>query len=296
MNIINANGLNRFKNGIFIDTFKDATSSALYTNPDMRISFDPLELCIRPIYHTRPIYYDYLGGGATQMSNGKVTFSYTSQLYFNQPWVTTYMDLERNAYYYVGQMNLNPTDDIWVDTIYAPDQYINISANGALINISTGSGPNVPVSTAVSSNTWLGQTWGAWTSHITGYTVYGTGWAATHEPVKTFATYQQATAYVDTWVHQWGTGGAIIQTITENDRIGTNNFVTHSSGQAVGGYKVISSTILPYIQPQDILVRITGLKPNSRMHAWFDSVNVDAYCTPLTEAQYNAVSIVDTYT
>ena len=76
----------------------------------------------------------------------------------------------------------------------------------------------------------------------------------------------------------------------------TNNFVTYASGTAVGGYKVINSTVIPYIQPQDILVRITGLKPNSRMHAWFDSVNIDAYCTPLTEAQFNAVSIVDTYT
>ena len=80
MNIINADGLNRFKNGIFIDTFKDSSESAILTNPDMKISFDPIELCIRPIYSSKPIYFDYLGGGQSVMSNGKITFAYSTQI------------------------------------------------------------------------------------------------------------------------------------------------------------------------------------------------------------------------
>jgi len=296
MNIMNADGLTRFKNGIFIDTFKDNSSSAIYLNPDMRIAFDPLELCIRPIYSTKPIYYDYLSGTNTVMSNGMITFAYTTQQYFQQPWATTSLNLERNAYFYVGRMTLSPSDDVWVDTIYAPDQYINITSSSSLINVSVGTGPNVPVSTAVQTNTWIGQTWGAWTQFITGYTVYGTGWAATNEPVKTFSTYAAAVGYVDTWIHSYGTGGATIVQTTENDRMGTNNFITQQSGQAVGGYNVINTSIIPYIQPQEILVSVLGLMPNAKVHAFFDSVNVDAYCTPLTADQFNAVSRVNTYT
>ena len=296
MNITNANGLNRFKNGIFVDNFKDSSSSAILTNPDMRISFDPIELCIRPIYSSKPIYYDYLGGSETVMSNGKITFTYTENQYFSQPWVTRWMNLERNAYYYVGRMTLNPSDDVWVDTQYAPDQYVNITSQGALIDVTVGTGPAVPVSTAVQTTQWLGETWGAWTQFITGYTVYGTGWAATNEPSKTFSTYADAASYVDTWVHSYGKGGATIVQTTENDRIGASNFVTYQSGQAVGGYNVIDTSIIPYIQPQDIIVNVSNLKPNSRMYSFFDTVHVDAYCTPLTEEQFNAVSRVNTYT
>jgi hypothetical protein len=295
MNIINGDGLNRFKNGIFIDTFKDSSLSALYTNPDMRISFDPIELCIKPLYSVKQIYYDYLGGGNSVMSNGMVTFAYTANTYFTQPWVTTYLNLERNAYYFVGRMTLSPSDDIWVDTHYAPDQYVNISSNGALINVSVGSGPNVPVTTAVQSTTWLGQTWGAWTQFITGYTVYNLGPTSGTYPTKTFSTYADAVSYEQNWTRTWAAGNALIVQTTENDRSGSNNFVTHQSGQSVGGYNVINTSAIPYIQPQDIIVNIKGLKPNSPMHVWFDSVNVDAYCTPLTEAQYNAIAPLNTY-
>jgi len=51
LTILDENGLDRFKNGIFVDTFENHILGATY-NPDYRIVVDPREKSIRPVYTT----------------------------------------------------------------------------------------------------------------------------------------------------------------------------------------------------------------------------------------------------
>ena len=59
MLILDDNGLDRFKNGIFTDTFRDHSLAATYS-PDYHITVDPDEKVLRPLYSMESFAYDYL--------------------------------------------------------------------------------------------------------------------------------------------------------------------------------------------------------------------------------------------
>lgn len=149
MTVLDANGNVRFKNGIFIDTFKDTTLTAKGTNPDYRIVTDPVELSIRPLFGTDSVPYDvYSLSNAILTPDKLVMFPYTETLQFSQNRVTDFRDLERGTYQFQGQMKLSPEQDVWIDTTQLPDETLSLSADGALLTISDIVGDTLTVSGA----------------------------------------------------------------------------------------------------------------------------------------------------
>ena len=65
-----------------------------------------------------------------------------------------------------------------------------------------------------------------------------------------------------------------------SNRQGVQLTVDSQSNTVQIGNFVTDVTINPYIAPQIISFHAKGLRPNQRMHAFFDSVLVDAYCAP----------------
>lgn len=79
---------------------------------------------------------------------------------------------------------------------------------------------------------------------------------------------------------------ATVTTTTVNTSTSTRQGVqltvdSQSNTVQIGNY-VTDVTINPYIAPQIVSFYAKGLRPNQRMHAFFDSVLVDAYCAPGT--------------
>ena len=120
-----------------IDTFKDASLSAKGIDPDFRITFDPTELSIRPLFSSDSFSYEYLSGNGVVNKAGKITFDYTEAMFFQQQRVTNTRNLERGTYYFQGQMTLFPNQDVWVDTSCAPDEVVSIKTHNSLISIQT---------------------------------------------------------------------------------------------------------------------------------------------------------------
>ena len=293
LKILDDAGNDRFKNGIFIDTFKDTSLSAKGVDADFRIVTDPIELAIRPLFSTNSFKYNYISGDVAVNAN-KVTFNYTEDLFFTQRRVTDFRNLERGTYDFQGVLTLFPSQDVWIDTSYAPDEVVTFSANGATLSVSVSTTPDIAANVVKS---YMNTTWEDWKTQVVGFNLYR-GQGASKRFVGRFNTEAEARAAAASWTSQPNMlpgydiynapkgDAATLETIYYNKRLGTNWFSNESTDTAVGGNRLISSEIIPYIRPQEIVVKAMGLKPYSLLNIFFDGVNVTNYCVPLTAAQF----------
>ena len=286
LSILDDNGINRFKNGIFVDTFKDASLSAFGVDTDYRIVTDPRELSIRPLFSTESVGYDYISGsGVTVCNNNIVILNYSEVEQYAQPRVTDVRNLEKGTFFFQGNMTLLPAQDVWVDVTQAPDEVVGISANNALLDVSTTT-EGVGQAASITKNL-INTEWGNWQANITGYNLYR-GDGASKTLVGYYTDAQQARQAAAAWTTTQNGGTATLETVYNNTRLGTDYFANLSSDQAAGANKIISTSVIPYIRPQRLAVQVFNLKGYSKMNIFFDGVNVTQYCTPLTETQYNS--------
>lgn len=282
--VLDDNGNDRFKNGYFIDTFKDASLSAKGIDPDFRIKFDATELSIRPLFTVESLSYEPVSTSGAVVNDGKITFAYTEELFFNQPRATDVRLLERGTYYFQGMITLIPSQDVWIDTTFAADETVSIATDNSLIAIST----SVEADVAAAVTKSLDYTdWEAWKATVIGFNLYrGSGVAKTF--IGRYDTEAQARAVASQWTTAYAGGEATLETIYNNTRLGTDWFSNYSTDTAAGGNKLVSSEVIPYIRPQEIVVKANGLKPYSKMQVFFDGVNVTNYCVPLSVTQFSA--------
>ena len=286
LKIVDENGLDRFKNGIFVDTFKDTSLSAKGVDPDYRIVTDPNEYCIRPLFSTESVGYDFIAGSGVKVhDNGIVTLNYTETEQFKQPRVTDVRLLERGTFTFQGEITLFPNEDIWIDTSYAPDEVVKIETSNTLIDI-TVTGPDTVNQIATVTKNFINTEWEGWKAQITGYNLYR-GEGANKTFVGKYTTEDAAKKAAAAWTTVQNGGKATLETLYNNSRIGTNYFANLSLDNGVGSNKLISSEVIPYIRPQKIASLCVGLKGYSKMSVFFDGVNVTNYCTPLNESQFN---------
>ena len=272
MLIQDAAGLDRFKNGIFVDTFRNH-SLGDSTNPDYRIVVDPAEYSIRPLYSMQSIKYDYIPGTASNVrkTGDLVTLDYSETEYANVSSVTATLNTERSTYRFIGNMILVPENDVWIDTITLPPNVVNI--NDANLN---GLGDAQQIGGVTT-------TWNAWQTHVTGYKVYkGTG--ANKTLVGTYTTLDAAQAAAQNV--RTTKFGATIETDYQNERTGSEAYTYADNDSTSLGTKVVNTEIVPYIRPQVLLGSVTGLKPYARFKVFFDRIDMTDFTRPITLYEY----------
>lgn len=278
MKILDTDGLDRFKNGIFVDTFSSHALGATYRG-DYRIVVDPYEKSIRPLYTMDSIYYNYISGSNITRNGDILTLDYTETEMFSQNNVTTTRNTERSTYRFIGTMTLSPDNDVWVDTAYAPDSTIEFEVGDT---VSTESDPPGLAEFGLST------TWNAWQTNVTGYKVYRGTSASQDSLVGSFATMTEAES-VANQIRQ--STDVSIETMFASVRSGIENYsVVGGQTQSLGD-KVINVEIIPFIRPQIIKVKVDGLKPYARYYTFFDGQNMSSYVTPITASQYSANTI-----
>lgn len=115
MKILDENGLDRFKNGIFVDSFTSFTLADI-GNRDHHICYDPKEGSIRPIFETQALGYMYSSGTNVIKENNLIMLPYTEVVAAQQPYATTFRNVETTVYKWIGQLYLHPDSDYWVNT------------------------------------------------------------------------------------------------------------------------------------------------------------------------------------
>jgi hypothetical protein len=274
LKVLDENGLDRFKNGIFVDTFADHTSGDT-SNPDYRIVVDPTEKSIRPTYTSSSFYYDYLSdesSGVTKTGD-LITRPYTHTVLIDQPAVTTERNVELSSYRFIGNLYLDPSLDVWADTQQLPDY-----------SVPFGSTPTVPQPVTE---------WNEWQSRIVGYQVDRQP-GIRPKDIKRNGKY----VYGGSFDSLSGLGSKLVSSpnsprdqrvtiTTQQNRTGTTTTYGIKEDKTSLGNRVVDVALVPYIKPQVIKADARGLKAFTKVFVFFDGEDMTDYCTPLTQAEYD---------
>ena len=285
MQIVGEDGLNRFKNGIFVDSFRDHSLGDT-TDPNYRIVVDPDEKSIRPIYNMRSDYYDLKSNTDVNVNSGLVHLPYDEKVLIEQNKVTSYRNVEYSSYRFLGNLYLTPDIDVWVDTQQLPDNQVVTGVD--------------PESITEGTTTY----WNDWQRKIVGYKLYK---KSTGQLLASFDASEKDLAYNNAyWLARnvefnkntiglkssgKRNSGAkfetIVETIYEDTRTGHATFSTLNEDTQQLGNKVVDVSVQPYIRPQTIACNARGMKPSTRLYVFFDGELMTSYVTPLTEEEYN---------
>lgn len=121
-------GNDRFKNGIFADPMTDFR----LLNPDDQETFcsiDDQAGRLRPLVDSVGVNFSWVSGGTNK--DKMVSSTMGSPVAFDtQPFATKTINVNPYAVFsWAGFINLSPSRDFWVDTVYAPDKIVNQTEN-----------------------------------------------------------------------------------------------------------------------------------------------------------------------
>ena len=164
---------------------------------------------------------------------------------------------------FVGFVDLTPDTDTWTDVTTNPDAIVNVDSNYDQFVLMADS---------------LGTIWGDWEINWTGVEsedLFQVGDTRTYEQKGDKVG---STQYYDYFEEQDKVG--IDLTSTEYSRTGFNINVSASEEKYSLGNKIVDSNISYYMRAKKIAFTASGLKPNTRIHAFFNEIIQDDNIQP----------------
>jgi hypothetical protein len=248
MQVADAAGYNRFKNGIFADPMN---SHALAQADDLeyRYSIDKDFGYGRPLFASENIdmeFSDSLSSGV-QVTGRIVTRPYTHEKLIYQPFATKIRNNAQDMWSWKGSLNLYPRYDMNRDETIVPASDITIDLTQPFLEL---------------ANT---------IAEATGATIFGTRYGD-------YRTTGSSGTYV--------TGRSGPYTFYENDtyqeRKVSNTFIVPMSNTYPMGKSVTDVAVQAYMKSRTISFIARNLKPNTKVYAFFDDTPVSQYCAPAT--------------
>lgn len=250
-----ATGQNRFKNGILVDPFKDHSIGST-NDGSYNISIDRNSAEARPAFNQLTVGMEFDSTSSTAVKTGDlILLPYTANnLNQSQQFASKYRNcIEGNIYNYRGTLVLNPPG------ITAPDLMQRPLINGSIDNYTNFVGPG--------SNARYGTEWGNWTDAGSASVVgqnSQTNLTASSQSAETFRTTTTTTL------------------AQQQTRVG-RTFTTQPTETTIdNGEYVTDVSIQPFVPSRDVYFSARGMKPNTKLYVYFDSVNVSNYCLNLT--------------
>ena len=264
LQIQDSNGLDRFKSGFVVDNFKGHAVGDV-KHPDYRVAIDMSSGVLRPKYYMKGISLteenltDADRTGDNYAKTGDVvTLPYTHQLVVQQPYATRVENLNPVLNFsWSGICTLSPSGDEWFEVDRLPDLIINREGNFDTV-------------LAANRNS-LGTVWNAWQTQWSGVSetvattrFRETSWARARRQVPFRPVIQRST----------------VQEAGVSSRTGIQTTVVPQIDEESQGDRIVSRAVIPFIRSRNITFTATGLKPRTKVYAYFDKTNVGAYCTP----------------
>ena len=272
-------GIDRFKNGILVDSFAGHSVSDV-NNGDLRCSIDYENRLMRPRFVSESYMYAVSAG---ESSSYKKSFDLVTMDYTTEPFVsqikatnTTYLT-PFEVFTWTGTMTLTPSTDVWADTITNPTVTVNLNGeNDAFTQITLDSSGLSP---------W-GTKWNDWQSVFRGLTDVSVDVSAVTnvsndvQVDKTGKISVTPTARTDVTTSV---------TKTTQESFARTGLQFSSGAKTITtklGEKVIDSSIIPFIRSKPITFAAYHLKPDTQMYATFDGIDVTKYCTPSVAVKF----------
>ena len=276
MQIQDADGFDRFKNGIITDNFTGHGVGEVSSN-DYKNSMDIAKGELRPAFHQNNINLiesDSSLANSTAMTdairttNGYqktgelITLPYTEVEYLDQPYASTTVNLnEYNTIKFIGQITLTPDNDEWMDTETQPELRVDLpDIYDTLTNLASEG--------VLDLN--LGTVWNNWNDTWSGVrtdTGNTTNTSRTWWSGNTLLRNDTTSVDVQERVDRTRTG---IRTALVPGGVQTHSF----------GNRVVSVGFAPFIRSKDIGFSVVGMKPLTRIYPFFDGIDISTYVTP----------------
>lgn len=252
LTIPDINGLNRFKNGVFADPFNSHNIGQV-SDFEYKIAIDPVETVARPYFskHDIDLIWNASNSVSVVQTGPVLTLPYSHELYVAQRFATNYRVVAESYWQWNAMMELYPSYDFFRDEERAP-------------NINTSLDLAAP-----------------WEQFATSpfATVYGDWRTISASAVSSLASSTSRTAV-------GGRAGSLTvdsttttTTTTQQQTIDTLHVDTLTSQYDLGTY-ITDVSLQPYVREQIISFVANGVKPNTILHGFFDSVLVDSYIAP----------------
>jgi len=248
-------GLDRFKNGMLIDGFNGHSVGNVLSN-DYKCSIDFKQKVLRPSFNSNMTDLIYDSGASTGVNkNGDlVTLPYTTRPLVDQSIASKAINLNPFAVLaWIGTIDLTPPSDNWIDTETQPEVVVNLQGENDMWESLVG------LTFGTQFNDWEDS---------------GTG---SEEIVASSSTMDRRA--------QWPfirprTTETVVETVVDM-RTGIRNEITGTDTvRNELGDRITDVSIVPFIRSRTLTVAVKGMKPNTRVYAFFDGEAVSTFCTP----------------
>ena len=127
LTIPDANGLNRFKNGIFADPFNSYKNGNI-EDLEFKISIDPVNTVGRPFFKQTPFDYKLISANSTNIKQqgSYALLNYTDEKFVRQQYSTKYRVCSESVWSWNGLVSLYPSIDAFKDTTVLPPRIIDL--------------------------------------------------------------------------------------------------------------------------------------------------------------------------
>jgi hypothetical protein len=200
-----------------------------------------------------------------------VTLPYTHQIHIDQPWASkTINPVGELTFNWVGNLDLFPEADHWVDTTTQPDVQWDLDLASNWQNLKDAWGTN----------------WNEWNND---------GPPSSTREVNGVAFVRGGTGSLENFEGRPGTHGAIddvtITTTQEQVRTGTRLNVDVFNRTQKSGPFLTRTDIVPFMRSRLVQFRGTGMKPNTRVFPYFDDILVNDFVAPTTKEFANTAGL-----
>ena len=265
--VLDASGKSRLKNGFIVDDFSDHSKSAV-DSPDFSASLDFEDGIARASHYTTSVplevndslsqNYQRSGSTGDDDEGAIISLPYVEDTLIEQPYASRVENVNPfNVFAYIGNITLDPASDDWVDTRRLPTRVTNIEGDFQATRVrlnATGRGGFAPVQ------------WGAWR----------TNWTGRRRRSRTFRSGRHSS---------WGRGRAVDRTTTitttrRQTRRGIRTRVVPRIDRQSLGDSVVSTTSINWMRSRNIRITAERMKPRTRFYIFFDRKVIDDYVTP----------------
>jgi hypothetical protein len=286
-------GLDRFKSGMIVDNFAGHNIGDALSN-DYRCSVDMQSQQMRPRHFTDQVeLQESVSDDASRASLGYrksgsiVTLDFTPDEFVSNKFATKTINLNPFLQFqYKGVMEISPEMDEWKDVESRPDLIVQ---NNTLFDT---------ISSMADERGVLGTIWNEWQTSWSGSEVI-----ASDQAIIDSRSGRTQTGSATRRERQSNTGRQQIRDVTTNTfqnfrdddvlttsitartrtrtRTGTRNQLTgfDTVNQAFGN-RVVGVNFIPFMRTRAVGWRVTGLKPNTRLYAFFDAIDVNGWVCP----------------
>ena len=240
LTIPDADGLDRFKNGIFADPF-NSHKIGNASDIEYRVSVDSREGIMRPQFDSHYVDFKFNSDSSNNVTKAGslILLNHTHEAYINQRYATKYRNATESVWDWNGKLELYPSHDFAPDITQAPANQVNLD---------------------------LSEPWQQLAQSPFG-TLFGE-WEEISE-TTTRVRQQEFWTITDT---------TTITTISEQDI--TQMVVDTTTNTIDLGSYIQDINISPFMRTRLVAFVSYNNKPRTTLHAFFDDINVDVHCAP----------------